>query len=242
MSIGVGRSAWVRRNVCYGLLFLMLSFTASSAAATNGAGPLTPGATPLGADADHEVVVVPDCDVAVRYPKHSSPYTVPVRLYVNTRQEQYYFHAHPRRSLQIYEDRSAIRMRDDGGPAKIGMECFDPRGAAGTGRAWLSPRLVGRRIVTQHQRDSASFCQAGGVGAATCGQIRAYSEFNLTDPENAPHSADILVWVWRTRDLVYIVASKNNPKRIAVQIQLNALAPSVPSVNFDDPQYRLYFQ
>lgn len=229
------------RHVCAAVLFLAQSSAPLPIVGTAAGATPTSEAMPLMADADHEVVVVPDCDVAIRYPKRSRSYGVPVRLYVNVREDQYYFHAHPRRSLQVYEDFSAIRLAG-GGPAKIGMECFDPRAIAGTGRTWLSPRLIGHKIVAQRQIDRASFCQAVGVQDATCGQIHAYSQFTLTDPHTDAHSLDILVWVWRTRDLVYIFASKNNPQRLAVQVQRNSLAPSVPSVNFDDPQHRLYFQ
>lgn len=242
MSIGEQQKARIAGHVCAVVLVLVPSFTLLPTVG-RAAGAQVLEATPLVADVDHEVVVVPDCDAAIRYPKRSSPYYgIPIRLYVNTSKEQYYFHAHPRRSLQVYEDLSAIRMKDYGGPAKVGMECFDPRAAAGTGRTWLSPRLIGRSIVAQRQIDRASFCQSVEVQAAACGQIQAYSQFTLTDPLAGPHSVDVLVWVWRTRDLVYIFASKNNPQHLAVQVQINSLAPSVPSVNLDDPQFRLYFQ
>ena len=191
---------------------------------------------PLTADPDHDVLVLAECDLAVRYNKRTF---VPVTVFVNSKGEEregYYFRADPIRSIQIYEDYSAVDAAlGPGGPARIGIECFSA-GIIGEANptTLFSPMFTRLNTLEATTTDKNVFCATIGLERVSCEQIAVFKKFLATGQDVTYN-----MYAWETSDFSYILADKGR-NQVKLSIQLDHLGLSTPSIDLNDLQFKYY--
>ena len=191
---------------------------------------------PLLSDQDHDVLTITECDLAVRYNKKTF---VPVTVFVNAKREGsegYYFRANPLKSLQIYEDYSAVdAVQGSGGPARIGIECFPPGIIKdGNTKTIFAPLFTRANTLVVVTVDKNAFCAAIGLETNSCERIIVFKKFLATEKGN-----NYDVSVWETNNYSYIFADKTGGA-IKIVAQINSLEPSTPTIDLNSPQFKYY--
>ena len=105
--------------------FVIVSLLCAAAAGTNLLSPAAAADSELRFDKDHDVLVLPDCHLALRY---NNKTIAPVKAKLLSASEGYCLKDHPEKIVKIYEDFTSVGM--PGVPEQVVLECYK---SVGTG-------------------------------------------------------------------------------------------------------------
>ena len=190
------------------------------------------------ADADHDVVVFPESDLAVRFNKKATP-DIPVTLFLHE-EGQAYFRGNLLRSFMIYEDFSGVSGKDSMVATWIIVECSENKNVPESipPKELFSKALLEKVVdVEESHAEPEELCRRVGLDPASCQQITDIRKFRM---EGKKTGTKYDIFFWRTTKYAYFFTRRDAQNKLQVQMQINSLAPSVSSINLDDPAHRTY--
>ncbi len=190
----------------------------------------------LKADADHDVIVIKEADLAIRFKNKTY---VPVQVFINDPSKAW-FHKNPLRSLQIYEDHSAVSTLRP--PATVIIECSDKKPSSYGVHSLFNSSIAQNKNFEEVAITLNELCKDLGLEQQTSQKVKYLKK--LRWKEHGKGSVDRFheeIYYWETVAYGYYFARLNDKEhRIQIEVQLDSLGPSIPSVDLNNRDLRYF--
>lgn len=207
-----------------------------SAIVPQGAGAAQP-VTGLTYDGDHDVIVFPTCDLAVRY---NSKTFVPVKAKLQDTTSSAFLKIAPDKAVKIWEDYDSAKMT--AAPEQILIEVYDVGKIGSFGSSRFSKEFMAANRVREVQFTNERIAKETGLSASAFTGITAVKPFEI-----APKSgeAPFYLYVIQTPEHLTIYARKMraasrsfdlDPAVIVTQLQVRGTKDCVSNVKLDEPK------
>ena len=201
--------------------------------------PLSAGAAQpvsgLTYDGDHDVIVFPSCDLAVRY---NNKTFVPVKAKLQDATSSAFLKIAPDKAVKIWEDYDSAKMT--AAPEQILIEAYDVGKIGSFGSSRFSKEFMAANRVREVQFTNERIAKETGLSASSFTGITAVKPFEI-----APKSGETpyYLYVIQTPEHLTIYARKMraasrsfefDPAVIVTQLQVRGSKDCVGNVKLDD--------
>ncbi|MDP3506636.1 MAG: hypothetical protein Q8T09_01475 [Candidatus Melainabacteria bacterium] len=215
------------------LLAMSLVFLATFPLGAGAAQPVTG----LTYDGDHDVIVFPTCDLAVRY---NSKTFVPVKAKLQDTSSSAFLKISPDKAVKIWEDYDSAKMT--AAPEQILIEVYDVGKIGSFGSSRFSKEFMAANRVREVQFTNERIAKETGLSASAFTGITAVKPFEI-----APKSgeAPFYLYVIQTPEHLTIYARKMraasrsfdlDPAVIVTQLQVRGTKDCVSNVKLEEPK------
>ena len=216
-----------------------LSFAAAVAIAivsSTGMGIFSPASAEPGLsyDSDHDVVMLPGCDVVVRY-NNKTFVTVKAKLLDDTYKP--FLKASPEKAVTIFEDYESAKMKAK--PEQIYIESYDSGKLGSFGSSRISKDLYATNRVREVQFTNQRVAKETGLTDTSFIGITAVKSFEIA-PKNGATPFFMHVFQTPSRLTVFVrqmrADSREFPldaENIVTQLRIRDTANSVANITFD---------
>lgn len=205
----------------------LIPFSASAALAEPG----------LSSDGDHDVIVFPTCDLAVRY---NNKTFVPVKAKLQDATSSAFLKIAPDKSIKIWEDYDSAKMT--AGPEQIFIEAYDVGKIGSFGSSRFNKDFMAANRVREVQFNNERIAKETGLSAGSFSGITAVKPFEVT-----PKSGETpyYLYVIQTPEHLTIYARKMrsasrtfdlDPAVIITQLQVRGTKDCVGNIKLDEPK------
>lgn len=186
-------------------------------------------------DTDHDVLMLPDCEVAIRY---NNKTFVPVKAVSTLGDGNFFLKETPVKAFKIYEDYSSAGMKS--APEQIIVESYDVGkiGAFGTSR--FNKDFLAKNRVREVQFTNARVCAETGLTDTSFIGITAEKSFEIaTKNGDTPYYLHVFQTPTHLTLFARLMRSTSrefdlDPAVIVTQFRVNNVASCVGNVQLDD--------
>lgn len=189
----------------------------------------------LSFDSDHDVIVFPACDLAVRY---NNKTFVPVKAKLQDSASSAFLKIAPDKSIKIWEDYDSAKM--SAGPEQILIEAYDVGKIGSFGSSRFNKDFVAANRIREVQFNNERIAKETGLSAGSFTGITAVKPFEVT-----PKSGETpyYLYVIQTPEHLTIYARKMrsasrtfdlDPAVIITQLQVRGSKDCVANVKLDE--------
>jgi hypothetical protein len=190
----------------------------------------------LAYDSDHDVLALPDCDLAIRY---NSKTFVPVKAVTTADGTDFFLKEKPIRAFKIYEDYSSAGMK--AAPEQIIVEIYDVSkiGAFGTSR--FNKTFMGNNRVREVQFTNERVGKEIGLTDTAFTGITAVKSYEVVGKNGA---TPVYLYVMQTpKHMICFARTMRGTSRefdldpavIVTQMRVNNAGNSVGNIQLPDP-------